>query len=96
MKYDMISRLMSMRDEEVVELREITEKKLEEYIARKYDMERTIDFSEVYYDDEEWIMYEDVLLSIHMCEEKLETIADFYDNYDYYFDFDVEECDDEE
>ena len=96
MKYDMISRLMSMRDEEVVELRETTEKKLEEYTARKYDMERTIDFSEVYYDDEEWIMYEDVLLTIHMCEEKLETIEDFYENYDYYFDFDVEECDDEE
>jgi hypothetical protein len=31
-----------------------------------------------------------------MCEEKLETIENFYENYDYYFDFDVEECDDEE
>ena len=96
MKYDMIARLMAMRDEEVVELRETTEKKLEKLTIIKYDMERTIDFKDISYDDDEWMMYEDVLLTIHMCEEKLENIADFYDNYDYYFDFDVEECDDEE
>jgi hypothetical protein len=96
MKYDMIARLMAMRDEEGVELRETTEKKLEEYTLIKNDMERTIDFKEIDYDDEEWMMYEDVLLTIHMCEEKLETIENFYENYDYYFDFDVEECDDEE
>ena len=82
MKYDMIARLMAMRDEEVQELKETTEKKLEEYTLIKYDMERTIDFKDISYDDDEWMMYEDVLLSIHMCEEKLETIADFYDKYD--------------
>ena len=96
MKYDMIARLMAMRDEEVQELKETTEKKLEELTIIKHDMERTIDFKDISYDDDEWMMYEDVLLTIHMCEEKLETIADFYENYDYYFDFDVEECDDEE
>ena len=95
-RYDIAVRLMAMRDEEVVELREATEKKLEEYTLIKYDMERTIDFKEIDYDDEEWMMYEDVLLTIHMCEEKLEAIEDFYENYDYYFDIDVEECDDEE
>ena len=95
MKYDMIARLMAMRDEEVQELKETTEKKLEELTIIKHDMERTIDFKDISYDDDEWMMYEDVLLTIHMCEEKLDTITDFYDNYDYYFDFDVEECDEE-
>ena len=96
MKYDMIARLMSMRDEEIQEMKEGFIVMLEYNEEMKAQLEGTIDFSKVSYDSDEWNEYEEVLYSISDCKNYIEAIEDFYENYDYYFDFDVEECDEEE
>lgn len=96
MKYDIVARLMSMRDEEIQELKEGFIKMLRYNEEKKAQMEGTIDFSVVEYDSDEWNEYEEVLYSISDCKNYIEAIEDFYENYDYYFDFDVEECDNEE
>ena len=98
-RYDIVVRLMSMRDEEIQELKEGFIEMLRDNEEKKDYLERTItiDLSEdgFSYDSDEWNEYEEVLYSIDDCKSFIEAIEDFYDNYDYYFDFDVEECDNE-
>lgn len=91
-----IERLMGMKDEEIQEMKEGFTVMLEYNEEMKAQLEGTIDFSKVEYDSDEWNEYEDILYSINNCKNCIETIEDFYENYDYYFDFDVEECDEEE
>ena len=95
MKYDMIARLMAMRDEEIQEMKEGFTEMLRYNEEKKAQLEGTIDFNGVEYDSDEWNEYEEVLYSIDDCKNFIEAIEDFYENYDYYFDFDVEECDEE-
>ena len=99
-RYDIVARLMSMRDEEIQELKEGFIEMLRYNEEKKDYLERTItiEFSEdgFSYDSDEWNEYEEVLYSIDDCKSFIEAIEDFYENYDYYFDFDVEECDNEE
>ena len=98
-RYDIVARLMSMRDEEIQELKEGFIEMLRDNEEKKDYLERTItiDLSEdgFSYDSDEWNEYEEVLYSIDDCKSFIEAIEDFYENYDYYFDFDVEECDNE-
>jgi hypothetical protein len=99
-RYDIVARLMAMRDEEIQELKDGFIEMLRYNEEKKDYLERTItiDLSEdgFSYDSDEWNEYEEVLYSISDCKSFIEAIEDFYENYDYYFDFDVEECDDEE
>lgn len=97
-RYNIVARLMGMRDEEIQEMKEGFIEMLRYNEEKKAQMEGTIDFSKdsFSYDSDEWNEYEEVLYSISDCKNYIEAIEDFYDNYDYYFDFDVEECDDEE
>lgn len=98
-RYDIVARLMSMRNEEIQELKEGFIEMLRYNEEKKDYLERTItiDISEdgFSYDSDEWNEYEEVLYSISDCKSFIEAIEDFYENYDYYFDFDVEECDEE-
>lgn len=95
-RYDIVARLMGMTDEKIQEMKEGFVVMLNYNEEKKAQLEGTIDFSKVSYDSDEWNEYEEVLYSISDCKNYIEAIEDFYDNYDYYFDFDVEECDDEE
>jgi uncharacterized protein Yka (UPF0111/DUF47 family) len=95
MRYDIVARLMGMRDEEIQEMKEGFIEMLRYNEEKKAQLEGTIDFSEVEYDSDEWNEYEEVIYSINDCKSFIDAIEDFYENYDYYFDFDVEECDNE-
>ena len=94
-RYDIVARLMGMRDEEIQEMKEGFIEMLRYNEEKKAQIEGTIDLSKVEYDSDEWNEYEEVLYSISDCKSYIEAIEDFYENYDYYFDFDVEECDEE-
>ena len=94
-RYDIVARLMAMRDEEIQEMKEGFTEMLRYNEEKKAQLEGTIDFNGVEYDSDEWNEYEEVLYSIDDCKNFIEAIEDFYENYDYYFDFDVEECDEE-
>ena len=95
-RYNIVARLMGMRDEEIQEMKEGFIEMLRYNEEKKAQIEGTVDLSKVEYDSDEWNEYEEVLYSISDCKSLIEAIEDFYENYDYYFDFDVEECDDEE
>jgi hypothetical protein len=95
-RYDIVARLMGMTDEKIQEMKDGFVVMLGYNEEKKAQLEGTIDFSKVEYDSDEWNEYEEVLYSISDCKNYIEAIEDFYENYDYYFDFDVEECDDEE
>lgn len=92
-RYNIVARLMGMRDEEIQEMKEGFTEMLRYNEEKKAQIEGTIDLSEVEYDSDEWNEYEEVIYSIDDCKNFIEAIEDFYENYDYYFDFDVEECD---
>ena len=102
MRYNIVARLMAMRDEEIQEMKENLIEMLRYNEEKKALIEGAIDYSKDDYDSyeydeyEEWSEYEEVLYIINDWKKYLEDIEDFYENYDYYFDFDVEECDDDE
>lgn len=84
---DMIERLVCMTDEEIRNEEDRIIGILFENRKKQERMEKELNFKEIEYDSEEWYEYEDILLTIHMNEEKLDTIADFYEHYDYYMDW---------
>lgn len=92
-RYNIVARLMAMRDEEIQEMKDGFTEMLRYNEEKKAQLEGTIDFNGIEYDSDEWNEYEEVLYSISDCKNYIEAIEDFYENYDYYFDFDVEECD---
>lgn len=54
----------------------------EERMEQKCDMEKYYDLREV----DNWLVYEEIMQDIDYIEENLETIKDYRDNYDYYWD----------
>lgn len=81
-----IEKLMMMNDEEIKTEETLIMKMLANDEAMRDSMKKSIDLCAVDYDSDEWMEYEEILYDIEYCEKCLDIIAEYYENYDYYWD----------